>query len=208
MYWSGAALPLVIVAILLAAIPASDLALSILNFDITNLFKPHLLPRMDTAVGVPDTARTMVVVPVIFSSVEAVAKLVEKLEVLFLANEDEQIYFALIGDFSDAPAAQIPGDDALLESALGPERLNARYSKDETRRFHLFHRRRQWNPRRTSGWAGSASAASCTNSTGCCAAPAIPALSRRLLIRLCSPACAMWLHLTPTLNCRVTRRVN
>ena len=39
------------------------------------------------------------------------------------------------------------------------------------RLFYLFHRRRLWNRGAgTRGWAGSASAASCTNSTGCCAA--------------------------------------
>ena len=37
--------------------------------------------------------------------------------------------------------------------------------------FFLLHRRRVFNAGENSGWDGSASAASCTSSTGCCAAP-------------------------------------
>ncbi|MCU1266410.1 MAG: phosphorylase [Acidobacteria bacterium] len=150
LYRAGGTLPLIMVMALLAILPASDLALSVLNFDITNFFEPHVLSRMNTSQGVPDNARTMVVVPTIFSSVEVVDNLVEKLEVLFLANEDDCIHFALLGDFADAPAAEMPDDVALLEAALaGIERLNDRYGKEgqgERPRFYLFHRRRLWNP--------------------------------------------------------------
>jgi cyclic beta-1,2-glucan synthetase len=150
LYQAGGTWPLMIAMTLLAILPASDLALSVLNFDITHLFEPRVLSRMNTSEGVPDDARTMVVIPTIFSSVEVVESLVEKLEVLYLANEDDCIHFALLGDFADAPAAELPDDVALLEAALaGIERLNARYSKSELNerpRFYLFHRRRLWNP--------------------------------------------------------------
>jgi cyclic beta-1,2-glucan synthetase len=147
---AGGTLPLLIAMILLALLPASDLALSVLNFDVTHLFEPRVLPRMNTADGLPDDARTLVVIPTIFSSVESVERLVEKLEVLFLANEDDCIHFALLGDFADALAPELPEDVALLEAALsGIERLNARYGdkgQNARPRFYLFHRRRQWNP--------------------------------------------------------------
>ncbi|MDQ2855495.1 MAG: DUF3131 domain-containing protein, partial [Acidobacteriota bacterium] len=158
LYRTGGAWPLIIAMTLLALLPASDLALSVLNFDITHLFEPRVLPRMNTSAGVPAEARTMVVIPTIFSSTEVVENLVEKLEVLYLANEDDCIHFALLGDFADAPAAEMPDDVALLEAALaGIERLNARYGKkdpNERPRFYLFHRRRLWNPseRKWMGW--------------------------------------------------------
>jgi cyclic beta-1,2-glucan synthetase len=152
LYQSGGSLTLLLAMIPLALIPASDLALSILNFDVTHLFRPRVLPRMNTAAGVTEAARTMVVIPTILSSIEGVEELVEKLEVQFLANEDDCIHFALLGDFADAETEETPADDGLLEAALaGIERLNARYSKakdgkkDELARFHFFHRRRLWN---------------------------------------------------------------
>lgn len=147
--------PMLVAMILLAVISAGDLALSVLNFDLTHLFRPRVLPRMNTTDGVPGDARTMVVIPALLANIETVTSLVEKLEVLFLANEDRLIHFALLGDFRDAPAEEMPDDDALLELALdGIEKLNARYSKPEARRFHLFHRRRRWNPgeQKWMGW--------------------------------------------------------
>ncbi|HUS09626.1 MAG TPA: glucoamylase family protein [Pyrinomonadaceae bacterium] len=131
---------------LLALIPASDLALSILNWDVTHMFPPRLVPRMDTARGLPSEACTMVVVPTIFSNESQVKALMERLEIHFLANQDSQLYFALLGDFPDADAEEMPDDAPLLEAArAGIVELNHRHSEAQTNRFHLFHRRRQWN---------------------------------------------------------------
>ncbi|HEV7798005.1 MAG TPA: glucoamylase family protein, partial [Pyrinomonadaceae bacterium] len=138
---------LLVLTALLALIPASDLALSVLNWDVTHLFPPRLLPRMETAAGIPEAACTMVVVPTIFSSDSQVDELLEKLEVHFLANQDPHIYFALLGDFSDAAAEETAEDALLLEyAAAGVDELNRRHGTQASLRFHLFHRRRQWNP--------------------------------------------------------------
>ncbi|MDQ5845067.1 MAG: cyclic beta 1-2 glucan synthetase, partial [Acidobacteriota bacterium] len=143
---AGAGWPMLILTSLLALIPASDLAVSVLNWDVTHLFPPRLLPRMETAEGVPEEARTMVVVPTIFSSEEQVYELVEKLEVQFLANQDQHIFFGLLGDFADADAETMPGDDSVLAAARqGINEINRRHSKNGLPRFHLFHRRRVWN---------------------------------------------------------------
>ena len=152
MYRAGAGWLLLATTILLGLIPASDLALSVLNWDVTHLLPPRLLPRMDTIKGIPKEACTMVVVPTIFSSDPVVKELVEKLEVHFLANQDQHIYFALLGDFTDADSENEADDALLLEAAqAGIADLNRRYSKVNEQekqapdRFHLFHRRRQWN---------------------------------------------------------------
>ncbi|MGI8427666.1 MAG: GH36-type glycosyl hydrolase domain-containing protein [Actinomycetota bacterium] len=155
MHAFGASWPLLIVTSLLSLIPASDLALSVLNWDVTHLFPPRLLPRMETIAGIPEEARTMVVVPTIFSSESQVNELIERLEVHYLANQDEHIYFSLLGDFPDADTEETPGDLLLLAAAEnGIEDLNRRHSKGEPLRFHLFHRRRQWNASedRWMGW--------------------------------------------------------
>ena len=147
--------PLLVLTALLAIIPASDLALSMMNWDITHLFPPRLLPRMETSDGIPEEACTMVVVPTIFSNELQVNALLEKLEVHFLANQDAHIYFALLGDFADADAEEKPDDAGLISYAQsGIDELNRRHSKEAPLRFHLFHRRRQWNPgeNRWMGW--------------------------------------------------------
>jgi len=147
---AGGSWALLIALVVLAILPASDLALSVLNFDITHFFEPRVLPRMNTANGLPADARTLVAIPTILSSVAVVEQLIEKLEVLYLANEDPHLHFALLGDFADAQEQELPGDEALLDAALGGiERLNASYrdkSKDGRPRFYLLHRKRLWNP--------------------------------------------------------------
>ncbi|HEX4951034.1 MAG TPA: glucoamylase family protein [Blastocatellia bacterium] len=137
---------LLVIAVL-ALIPATDLALSILNWDITHTFKPRILPKMEKDAETPMEARTMIVVPTMLTSEKVAAELIEKLEVHYLANQDPQFYFALLTDFADAPTEEMPNDEALLTLALdGIERLNARYADSENQaRFFLFHRRRQWN---------------------------------------------------------------
>ncbi|HWF90300.1 MAG TPA: glucoamylase family protein, partial [Pyrinomonadaceae bacterium] len=135
--------PLLIVTAFMALIPASDLAVTVLNWDLTHFFPPRLLPRMDTSQGIPDDAATFVVVPTIFLNESQVHELVERLEVHYLANHDEHVYFALLGDFPDATTEETPTDSQLLAIAQsGIDALNRKHGND---RFHLFHRKRLWN---------------------------------------------------------------
>ncbi len=139
----GVGWPFLLVTAVLALIPASDLAVTVLNWDLTHVFPPRLLPRMDTTTSIPDEARTFVVVPTIFMNEDQVHELIDRLEVHFLANQDPNIYFALLGDFPDAPSEETPNDAALLAAAQsGIETLNRTYGEA---RFHLFHRKRLWN---------------------------------------------------------------
>ncbi len=132
---------------LLAAIPASELALALLHRVVHRLVPPQLLPRLDLRSGVPEIARTMVVVPTILSSRAGVDALLEHLEVHFLGNHDPCIHFALLTDFPDAMQEQLTGEDAVLDAAIhGIEALNTRYAPGTNDRFYLFHRARQWNP--------------------------------------------------------------
>ncbi|MGH9913671.1 MAG: hypothetical protein ACRD63_00105 [Pyrinomonadaceae bacterium] len=143
---NGANVLWLIVVVLLSLIPSSSLAISILNWDFTSAFLPRVLPKMDATRGIPENAQTMVVIPTLFTSTEAVRELLEKLELHFLANREEHLYFALLGDYADAPDEEMPEDTDLLELAFtGIEELNKRYSSDSEARFHLFLRRRQWN---------------------------------------------------------------
>src|SRR5687768_18164098 len=60
-------------------------------FRSTHFFPPRLLPRMNTAAGIPPDACTMVVVPTILSTESQINELIERLEVHFLANQDNEV---------------------------------------------------------------------------------------------------------------------
>ncbi|HEX6284240.1 MAG TPA: hypothetical protein VFZ71_05170, partial [Pyrinomonadaceae bacterium] len=143
MYDFGASWIILVVAGVLALIPATELAITVINWDLTHFFAPRLLPRLATTNGIPEDASTFVVVPTIFFSEAQVNELIERLEVHFLANQDPRIYFALLGDFRDAATEETPTDSLLLSVAQsGIDKLNQKHGDG---RFHLFHRRRLWN---------------------------------------------------------------
>jgi cyclic beta-1,2-glucan synthetase len=129
-----------------ALIPASDFAVALVQRIVHRIARPRPLPRLDLRGGVPEAARTMVIVPTILSSIEGARALVERLEVHALGNMDPLIHFALLTDFPDAPAEHLPGEDQALEAAIaGIRSLNARYAPETADHFYLFHRARRWN---------------------------------------------------------------
>ncbi|MDQ6788995.1 MAG: hypothetical protein M3033_19500, partial [Acidobacteriota bacterium] len=144
----------VLVFVLLSLIPASDLAVSLVNLDVTHTFPPRLLPRMDFSVKNLPNAQTFIVVPTLLTSLKIVEESLEKLEVHYLANQGADFYFALLGDFADAPREEMPDDDEILGAALGGIKdLNERYCKNGNAPFYLFHRRRLRNERENC-WMG------------------------------------------------------
>ncbi len=142
----GASSSLLVVFGLLSLIPASEMALSILNWDFALLVPPRVLPQIDTSLAIPANAQTFVVIPTLLTSESVVAELLEKLEVYSLANQDDSLYFALLSDFADAPSEELAEDEAILTAAHdGVKELNRKYRLEFGQKFHLFHRRRQWN---------------------------------------------------------------
>ncbi|MGE5049085.1 MAG: GH36-type glycosyl hydrolase domain-containing protein [Deltaproteobacteria bacterium] len=140
---------------LLLLVPASEVAIAMVQRLAARLAPPRRLPRLDLSAGIPEDARTLVVVPALLTSVEGVERQLEHLEVLALGNLDPRIHFAILGDFADAKARDMPGDDAILASARGGiEALNARLGDGRGDRFFLLHRARQWNEaqRTWMGW--------------------------------------------------------
>jgi cyclic beta-1,2-glucan glucanotransferase len=128
-------------------LPASEVAIALVQRLAASWAPPRRLPRLDLSAGLPDNARTIVVVPTLLTSVSGVRDLVEHVEVLALGNLDPRIHFAILSDFADGPARDMPEDGPILEAArAGIESLNSRLGEGHADRFFLFHRVRQWNP--------------------------------------------------------------
>ncbi len=137
--------PLALIGVV-ALLGASQLAVALVNWLATLLATPHLLPRMDFSHGIPPESRALVVVPTLLTSAKNVEALVEGLEVRYLANRNDNLYFGLLTDFRDAPAESLPEDAPLMQLARdGIERLNAKYPSATGDSFFLFHRPRRWN---------------------------------------------------------------
>ncbi|WP_235834952.1 glycoside hydrolase family 94 protein [Piscinibacter terrae] len=132
-------------------IAMSQLSVSLANWLATVLTAPKTLPRMDYSFGIPQSARTLVVVPTMLDNEECIDHLAEDLEVRFLANRDAQLHFALLTDFHDAHDEHLPSDESLVRAAhTRIEELNRKYKEPHSDanggdRFFLFHRPRLWN---------------------------------------------------------------
>ena len=128
------------------ALGTSQLAISLVNWVVTLMAMPHVLPRMNYAKGIAPESRTLVVVPTMLTSERRINDLIEALEVRFLANQDPNLHFGLLTDFCDAAVEHLPQDAALQQqAAAGIAALNTKYNSTNGETFFLFHRPRRWN---------------------------------------------------------------
>ncbi len=142
----GASARVLAALVLLLLIPAADIAIALAQRVVAWAVPPRRLPRLDFSDRIPEDARTMVVVPTMLASPEAVAALLDHVEVLALGNLDARVHFAILSDFVDADVCDRPEDAPILAAArAGIESLNARFGADHADRFFLFHRTRRWN---------------------------------------------------------------
>jgi cyclic beta-1,2-glucan synthetase len=146
--------PLAALAVL-GAIPAVDAAVALVNRAVSFGFHADLLPAMELADGVPSHLRTLVAVPTLLTTPDAIEEQIERLEIHHLACPEGDLHFALLSDWLDAAAKNIDGDEALLAvAAKGVAQLNQLYGPARGGpRFLLLHRHRVWSPSE-SRWIG------------------------------------------------------
>lgn len=136
---------------LLSLLPISEIVIQFLNLALVKFLPPWTLPKMDFKNGIPNEGRTLVVVPMLLSSIQAIQDEIEGLEIRYLANNDPNIQFALFSDYNDSAKKDDESDRIYLEEAIkGIERLQQKYGVD---RFFLFHREREYS-RSEKAWIG------------------------------------------------------
>ena len=130
---------------LLAIIPAMDAAVALVNRAVTTVIRPATIPALELHDGVPQSLRTIVVMPTLLTTRAEIDEQVERLEVHYLASPDGELYFALLSDWCDSATETAPDDDDLLAAAAaGIARLNQRHGPGPAgARFLLLHRRRR-----------------------------------------------------------------
>jgi cyclic beta-1,2-glucan synthetase len=148
---------LMVATLLLAIVPVSGVATTIVHAVVTRLLPPRVLPKLRFKSGVPPEARTLVVIPTLLARPEDAAAMVRRLELHYLSNPDPELQFALLTDDKDS-AIQPSGGwkrSAPLEAAIaGVTALNSKHGTEARQPFHLLHREPRWNPaeERFMGW--------------------------------------------------------
>ena len=132
-----------LLALLLTLMPALTVAVNLVNWIVTHLLPPRTLPKLDFSEGIPANCRTIVVIPSLIANISDVDNLLSELEQHYLRNTDPALSFAVLSDFADAPAAQMPEDESLLARAR--ERMMALNEQYSHHPFYFFHRHRLFN---------------------------------------------------------------
>jgi cyclic beta-1,2-glucan synthetase len=156
-------------------VPILTVSTSLVNWIITLLIKPRILPKLDFSEKIPAAFQSLVVIPTLIADRSDVDSLVRQLELLYLRNSVPGLRFALLTDFTDAKTENLPTDQALIQYALESIRdLNRKYHSsgaatdgetalseadqppicsESEDLFFFLHRRRLWNPKE-GAWMG------------------------------------------------------
>ena len=140
---------------ILLYIPISEIFLRIENYFLSKLKSPSIIPKLDFNKGIPNDKATFIVIPTILKSKEKVQEMFEKLEVYFLANKSENLYFALLGDCSEENVKVKDEDYEIMQTGIDVcKKLNEKYKTDKFNKFHFLYRERIWNNQERSyiGW--------------------------------------------------------
>ena len=146
MYTQTANILLSVITAILFYLPIEIIFMQILQYVLGKVIKPKLIPKMDLQNGVPKENATFVAIPTIITKEEKLKEMMKKLEVYYIANKSDNIYFALLGDVSASSKEEEDFDEAI--SKLGIElvqELNKKYPDDNFPKFHFIYRKRKWN---------------------------------------------------------------
>ncbi|MFT8315411.1 MAG: glucoamylase family protein [Clostridium sp.] len=135
-------------------IPCSEIINSILNWSINHLATPKFIPKMELSEGISSECKTIVAIPAILSDEKTVHEIIAKLEVYYLANKENNLFFAVLGDFKDSENESEPEDNKINEAALNDIKLlNEKYKREDGDIFYFFNRARTYNKKQNS-WIG------------------------------------------------------
>ena len=172
----GVSLLLLVLLAALAMFPASDAATALVNRAMMELCPRARCRDLELAKGVPPDLKSLVVVPTLPTGEAQIAEQIGRLGVHYLANADGELRFALLSDWTDAPAEHAPGRTTGC-SARGAGRCPGaqppvrRGGADGEPASTSSIAAASGARARDAGWDGSASGASCTSSIGSCGAP-------------------------------------
>ena len=129
-------------------VPISEIVIQTINYILSKVVKPKIIPKLDLSNGIPKEYSTFVVIPTIINSIEKVKELAKKIEVYYLANKSENIYFAILGDCTSSKNEKEKIDEEIIKIGLEEiDKLNKKYNKNsnELPKFHFLYRKRTWN---------------------------------------------------------------
>ena len=137
---------LFIISILLLYLPIENILVQIFQYILSKFIKPKIIPKLDFQNGIPKEYATFVVIPTIIEKPEKLEEMFKKLETYYIANESDNIYFALLGDVTASDKKEESFDEEISRKGLEiVKELNKKYPDKTFPKFHFIYRKRVWN---------------------------------------------------------------
>ena len=143
------------VIFIISIIPIENIVTKITQYILSKIVKPKVIPKLDFQNGIPEEYATVVAIPTILNSKEKVKKLMEKLEVYYIANKSDNLYFTLLGDCTTENTENAPFDDEVIKEGIEQtQKLNEKYPDTKFPKFNFIYRKRTWNDKEEAymGW--------------------------------------------------------
>ena len=122
-----------------------EVADKLITYFTGKLVHPQPLPRFNFAKTIDKENSTMIAMPTVVNSVDKLKKMVNKMEITYLANRSQNMYYMLLGDCTSAKTAEIELDKELV--ALGEkliDDLNKKYPSSP-KLFNFLYRKRVYS---------------------------------------------------------------
>ncbi len=117
----------------------------LIGYILRKLVKPKILPRFDFAKTIDKKYPTYIVMPTIISSIEKLDAMINKMEVTYLSNRSENMYYMLLGDCMSSDKEVIDIDEKIVKYATKKlEELNNKYPNNH-KLFNFMYRKRVYS---------------------------------------------------------------
>ena len=133
-----------IISFLVLLFPISEVYIKTITYVISRIIKPKKIPKMNLENKISKECATFVVIPTILDSKSKIDELIKKIEVYYLANKSENLYFGILGDCISSNKENEEIDKEIIE--YGREKikeLNDKYKNKGV--FNFLYRKRKWN---------------------------------------------------------------
>ena len=131
---------------ILLLIPIETIFTQIAQYILGKTKNTKIIPKLDFRNGIPEQNATFVVIPTIIKNGKRVEELMHKLEVYYIANKSDNIYFALLGDCSTSSNEEEGFDEEVINTGKKMvDILNKKYPDEKFTKFNIIYRKRMWN---------------------------------------------------------------
>ena len=113
MYSSTKSISISVICGILIYVPIEIILIQIFQYILSKIVKPKLIPKIDLQNGIPKEDSTFVVIPTIISNKEKLKEMMKKLEVYYIANKSDNIYFALLADVTSGQKKEEEFDEEI-----------------------------------------------------------------------------------------------